>query len=294
MKQFGFFCATLALAVASVSCGAPRKPIVVGSKNSTEQNLLGEIVALHLEHRLGGRIERRLGIGGTLATYQSLQSGEISVYPEYTGAIESEILREQASPDPAQVLERSRGEMRRVAQAELLDPLGFNSSFVAVIAGDDARTAKIQTLGEAASFADGWKIGTTLDFEQRADGLQALNNYRLPTSAPLRILALPALFQSLEKGDLSMIAISATEGALAAHPSWKVLGDDKKVFTSYQACLLVRQDALAGEPRLKAALLELSGKFNDDLVRKLNAKVDVEHRSPAVIAAEFLEQVGLK
>ena len=85
--------------------------MVVGSKNETEQMLLGEIVAQHLEHRLGRPVERRTGLGDTAILYQSILSGEVGVYPEYTGLIESEILKEPANPDPQIVLARVRGEM---------------------------------------------------------------------------------------------------------------------------------------------------------------------------------------
>src|SRR5512146_2752325 len=93
-----------AAAVLLASCGGSKKPLVVGSKDETEQMLLGEIVAQHLEHRLGRTVERRTGLGGTALLYQSILSGDIGVYPEYTGLIESEILKEQADPDPQIVL----------------------------------------------------------------------------------------------------------------------------------------------------------------------------------------------
>src|SRR6185369_1677394 len=106
------------------SCNS-KKPIVVGSKNETEQMLLGEILAQHLEHRLGRPVERRLGLGSTQVLYQAILAGDVGLYPEYTGLIESEILKEQANSEPQIVLARVRGQMEMV-QLELLDPLGFN------------------------------------------------------------------------------------------------------------------------------------------------------------------------
>ena len=88
-----------ALAVFSASCGKSKKPIIIGSKNFTEQVILGEIMAQHLEHRLGQKVTRRLNLGGTLITYQALQNGEITAYPEYTGTIEAEILKEPLTGD---------------------------------------------------------------------------------------------------------------------------------------------------------------------------------------------------
>src|ERR1700693_2772879 len=110
--------AALLCALFLASCGGSKKPVVVGSKDETEQMLLGEIVAQHLEHRLEGRVERRLGLGSTAILYQSILSAEVGVYPEYTGLIESEILKEPANPDPQIVLARVRGQMDMV-QLEL-------------------------------------------------------------------------------------------------------------------------------------------------------------------------------
>ena len=100
------------------------------------------------------------------------------------------------------------------------------------------------------------------------------------------------VYKALEDGKVNMIAANATDGPLAAH-EWTILKDDKKVFGSYQACILARADALAAEPRLKPALLELSGKLTSDTMRKLNAEVDVDHRRPADVAADFLAKLGI-
>lgn len=285
--------ASLVLAVlAAAGCGRSQA-IVVGSKSSTEQILLGEIVAQHLEDRLGRKIERRLNLGGTLITFQSLQNGEIGLYPEYTGAIETEILKEQPSGDPALVFERARGEMRRVAQSELLDPLGIDNRFVAVIRSDDPRAAKVSTLSEAAEAAGAWKVGVSYDFQQRADGLPMLTLYRLPMLASVRSLEPGLVFKTAEQGQVSLIAANATDAPLDLK-DWKVLRDDRNVFPPYQACLLVKQAVLAAEPRLRRALAELSGKFTTETMRQLNAQVDLYHRPAAEVAATFLGQAGLK
>src|SRR5580704_7672319 len=91
--------AMVMVGLTAAGCGNSPKPIVVGSMNSTEQVLLGEIVAQHLEHRLGRRVERRPELGGTLSAYQALQSGETSLYTEYASSIVTEILQEQPEAD---------------------------------------------------------------------------------------------------------------------------------------------------------------------------------------------------
>lgn len=277
-------------AVVLASCGSTKKPIVVGSKAETEQIVLGEIVAQHLEHRLGRPVERRLGLGNTAMLYQSLLSGEIGLYPEYTGLIESEILKEPADRDPQIVLTRVRGEMDRVAQIEVLDSLGFDNPLALVVRANG--TEKIRTISDAAHRDGSWKVGVTLEFQTRSDALPALNPYRLSMSA-LRSMDGQQLFPALEKGDVDMIATRATDGHLLSG-DWKVLDDDQQAFRSYLACLMVRKDVLVAEPTLRAALAELSGKLSVAAMRKMNADVDLNHRPAATVATEFLTQAGLK
>jgi osmoprotectant transport system substrate-binding protein len=279
--------AALLCAVFLASCNS-KKPIVVGSKNETEEMLLGEIVAQHLEHRLGQPVERRSGLGDTAILYQSILSGVVGVYPEYTGLIESEILKEQANPDPQIVLTRVRGQMDAM-QIEVLDPLGFDNPSAMVIRAQGAE--QIASLSEAAKVTKRWKLGIPYDFQSRSDGFQALASYRLPLDAP-RTLDKKQLFAALAKGDVDMIATRATDGHLT--PEWKILADDQKVFPPYQACLMVRKELIATEPGLRAALAELSGKIHADTMQKLNAQVDLMNRPLAMVAADFLAQAGLK
>lgn len=273
-----------------MSCGSSKKTIVVGSKNGTEQTLLGEIVSQHLERRLGRTVTRRLGMGETAILYQSIISGEVGIYPEYTGLIASEILKEVANPDPQIILARVRQEMARRDQIEVLDPLGFDNPTTIVVRVADGE--KIATLTDAAGREKRWKPGVTYEFQTRPDGLKELASYRLPISAP-RVLEVKQLYTALEQGDVDMIAARSTDGPLVS-PNWKVLADDRKVFPSYEACLLIRQDLMAAEPTLRPALVELSGKITADTMRKLNAEVDLKMRPAATVAAEFLAQAGLK
>jgi osmoprotectant transport system substrate-binding protein len=286
--------AVVAVAAAFVcSCGKTFKPIVVGSQNGSAQIVVGEIVAQHLEHRLARKIQRRPGLGDEQIVYQALLAGEISLYPTFTGSIETVILNEQPSSDPGVVFTRSQQEMSRTAQMELLNPLGYENPPAMAVRADDAREAKAATLSQAAEGKTRWKIGMSYEFQQRNDGIRAISSYKLPMAQTIRGMEARQLFPALDKGDLSMIAVDLTDGRLTS-PEYRILADDKHAFAPYQACLLVRQDALSAEPRLRAYLGELSGKFTTEGVRKMSAEVDLRHRQPADVAAEFLAQAGLK
>jgi glycine betaine/choline ABC-type transport system substrate-binding protein len=272
----------------TASCGRRAPNIVIGSENSTEQAIVGEIVAQHLEKSLGLHVIRNAGLGGALLAYQSLQSGVINIYAEYTGSIVTEILKEQPAPSAEQVLQRARGEIARIAQADLIGPLGADSSYTAVIRADDPHAAKISTMSEAAQVdGDGWKLAYSLQFQQQSDTMPALTSYHLPMDAPMHALDASALFKSLGEGSSTMVIARATDGQLRSR-DWKTLEDDRNAFASEQLCLVVQRDLLAAEPGIAQALGQLTGKFTNQRMRELNAQVDVDHRKIPDVARDFL------
>ncbi len=131
MRRILVWTAALPIILLSAACGKSNT-IIVGSKAGTEQTILGEIVAQHLDRRLSAVVERRLSLGSTAVLYQSILAGDVSIYPEYTGVIETDILKEPPADDPQIVLERTRAQMR-MAQLELMDPLGFDNPPVVVV-----------------------------------------------------------------------------------------------------------------------------------------------------------------
>ena len=274
-------------------CGKSRKPIVVGSMTGSEQSILGEIVARHLEHRLQRKVQRRLAMGGELLAYQALVSGEISLYPDYTGSVDAIILKETPSADPAILLDRTRGELARIAHVEVLDPLGYANPASVVVRAQDADQAKVHTLSQAAAGATRWKLGVSFEFQQPGSDMPALASYKLPLAQSVRGVEAAQLFPLLMGGELTMIEVPATEGRLTS-PDFRVLEDDKHAFSLKQACLLARQDSLADDPQIRTALNQLSGKFTLEAVRKMDAEVDLNHRAPADVAADFLANAGLQ
>lgn len=276
----------------AVSCGKRPAPIVIGSQSASGQ-IVAEVVAQHVEHRLGRKVERRFGIGSGQEAYQELLTGGVSLYPVAAGAIETEILKEQPSSDAGVVWERARLVMDRQSKLALLPPLGYDDSPAMVIRAADAKAGNMSTLSQAAAGSVKWKIGASYEFHRRLDFIPALSVYKLPLAQIVRGMEPSALFPALDSGDLNMIAADSSDGRLTS-PGYQVLADDRHAFPSYQACLLVREDALAAEPRLRPALTELSGKFTTDMVRQMSAQVDLEHRKLADVAAEFLQQAGLQ
>lgn len=268
-------------------------PITVGSKNFTEQVILGEIVAQHLEHRLGQRVDRKLNLGGTMLAHQALVRGEIDLYPEYTGTALTAILKLAPAHDPAAAMALVRAEYQARFGVEWMDSLGFNNTFAMVIRGDDARKSKIATLSDAAKYSLGWNLGVGYEFQQRSDGLAGLLKiYNLPILGSPKTMDLGLLYKALEQQQVNMVAGNATDGQLSVLDVL-VLGDDKQYFPPYNCALAVRSESLETNPPLRQALTELAGLFTDLTMRKLNYQVDGAHRPVREVAEQFLRDAGL-
>jgi osmoprotectant transport system substrate-binding protein len=280
------------IALLCAACG-DKPAIVVGSKNFTEQALLGEILAQQIERRLHVKVERKLELGGILLTHEALVKGDIDLYPEYTGSALTTILKQRAISDPAEALRAVRALYRSQWNLDWLDPLGFNNTFAMIIHGKEAREKHLVTLSDAAR-AHPWLMGIGYEFAQRPDGLEGLmKTYNLHAADTPLSMDLGLLYSALEHDQVDMIAGSSTDGMIAKMDV-TVLGDDLHYFPPYQCAVVVREPTLARFPELRGVLQELSGKFTDQSMRQLNAAVDVDHRSVSRVAAEFLRTMAVK
>ena len=273
--------------------GACAKPhtIAVGSMGGTEQRLLGEIVAQHLERRLEGiQVQRQFEIGDTPILYQALLGGQIDLYPEYTGGAIAKILQEEVPRDAAVALDRTRQELARRAQIYVSRPLGFDARYAAVVRSSD--TAGISTMSQAAEGSMKWRPGVSLEFQSRSDGLPNLNAYRLPLGTAIRAMQPGQLFAAITSGEVNMVVVPGTDSHLT-QPEWKVLEDDRHLNTPQQAVLLVSQDRIQEYAKLQPALDELAGKLTQGTMLRLNVEVDLKERPVKEVAAEFLKGAGL-
>jgi osmoprotectant transport system substrate-binding protein len=280
------------IAALLTGCG-PRNHLAVGSKNFTEQLILGEIIAQHIEARTHQPVERKLDLGGTLLAHQALVAGDIDMYPEYTGTAFTNVLKRSGVTDPAVVLEQIRTEYASGFHLDWLDPLGFDNSFAMTIRGEEARARHLQTLSDAAADPMGFSLGAGYEFLTRPDAYGALNRaYSIKWTGPPKSMDLGLLYQALEQKQVSMAAANTTDGLLNKLDV-TVLKDDKHVFPPYQACIVIREQTLAQYPDLRAILTELSGKISDTQMRSMNYAVDAQHRAARDVAKDFLQKANL-
>jgi osmoprotectant transport system substrate-binding protein len=277
----------LCAAVVAVSCGKADR-IVIGSKNFTEQVILGELLAQQIERTTQVRVERRLNLGGTFICHQALVAGQIDAYVEYTGTALTAILKKPVSTDAKQVYETVRRDYQQQFKTEWTEPLGFNNTFVIVVRGDDAEKLKLKTISDAAPFTRKWVAGFGYEFVEREDGYPGLSKvYDLHFPAPPLVMDLGLTYRALASGQVDVIAGNSTDGLIdTLH--LLALEDDRHYFPPYDAVPLLREEVARKHPEVRKAFAALAGKITESDMRRLNYQVDGEHRDVATVVREFL------
>jgi osmoprotectant transport system substrate-binding protein len=262
-----------------------RETLRVGSKNFTEQVLLGEIAAQALEAE-GVRVERKLDLGGTFVCHQALTAGELDLYPEYSGTAFTAILKEKPISDPAAVREKVTQEYARRWNLVWSPPLGFENTFAIVMRGDDARRLGLTRISDLAAHP-GLRPGFGYEFLERADGYPGLAAaYGLAFQTRPREMDLGLLYAALEQNQVDVVAGNSTDGLIAAM-RLAVLEDDRRYFPPYEAAYVVRPSAYEN-PRVRRALEGLGGVISVAAMREMNASVDRDRKRPQDVARAFL------
>jgi osmoprotectant transport system substrate-binding protein len=290
-KRFLF----LALLLMLVACGPPRESrVVVGSKNFTEQAILGEIFAQRLEAKTNLHVERRFYLAGSFICHQAILAGRIDIYPEYTGTALTAILKEKPEGSRQSVYDRVKSEYARRFDLTLGPPIGFEDTFAIVIRGEDARRLQLQRLSQAAAYSPQWRPGFGYEFMERPDGYKGLAAaYGLRFAAAPRIMDLGLLTRALKEKQIDLIAGNTTDGLIPALDLF-VLQDDRNYFPPYEAVAVMRQETVSRHPEVARALGDLAGKITDHDMQQLNFAVDGNHRDMKEVVREFLHNKGLQ
>jgi osmoprotectant transport system permease protein len=260
--------------------------IVIGSKNFTEQIVLGEILAQTLERR-GVRVTRRLNLGGSFICDRAIRSGDIDAYVEYTGTALTAILKQPVEKDPDAALTTLRNAYGR-AGLSVLPPLGFNNTFAMLVRRTDAEALGLNTIDDLRRVQSQWRPGFGYEFAERADGYAGLlSAYDLHFATPPRAMELNLVYRALAVRQVDLIAGDATSGLIKAL-DLRVLRDNRSYFPPYYAVPIVRSAVLLAHPELRDAFNQLTGQISEEDMRALNAAVDVEHRDVAATVADFL------
>jgi osmoprotectant transport system substrate-binding protein len=266
--------------------------IKVGSKDFTEAFILGEMYALMLEAN-GLTVERKLNLGGTPIAQAGLISGEIDLYPEYTGTALLTVLKLPPDSDPQAVYDTVAQEYQDQFELVWLQAAPMNNTQALAMTQEKASQYNIRTISDLVAQGEQLTVVSTPEFEEREDGLPGLKRVYgdfefkrlIPVDAGLR-------YEALIRGEADVVEAFGTDGQISAY-NLVVLEDDKGLFPPYQVAPVVRQAVLEANPGIRDALDALAPKLTDETMRRLNYEVDGKQREPADVAAEFLQQEEL-
>jgi osmoprotectant transport system permease protein len=281
--------AAAAIATSGIVAARSRRAIVVGSKNFTEQLILGELIAQAIERDTGLAVDRRLNLGGTLICERALQTGDIDVYVEYTGTALTAVFHQPISNDAQGVFSTVRELYARTGRT-LLPPLGFNNTFAILVRGRDARDRGLRTIEEAARDTPRWIAGFGYEFLERPDGYAGLaKTYGLRFRAEPRVMDLTLSYRALASGQVDLIAGDATAGLIKGLDLFR-LEDNRHYFPPYDAAPVARAETLLRYPQVRRALEKLGGRVSADDMQAMNYATDAKHEDPADVARRFLDQ----
>lgn len=264
--------------------------IVVGSKDFTEQVILGELIAQQIEEA-GFNVDRRFELGGD-ACHRAMLAGQMDVYVEYTGTAFTAILKHQPVTDPRRVFEQVRAEYASRFGLEWLEPLGFENTFAILVRGDVARRLNLKSISDVGGHARGWRAGFGQDFMSREDGYPGFARaYGLRfAEAPLE-MDLSLSYRALASGQVDLIAGNSTDG-LIEKLDLVQLEDDRRYFPPYEAAAIARRDILEEHPQIAMVINELGGRISAADMRALNYAVDSEKRDVRELVREFRAAIG--
>jgi osmoprotectant transport system substrate-binding protein len=276
-------------AVLLTACGPPRENrIIVGSKNFTEQLILGEIIAQQIETKTHLPVERRFYLAGTYICHQAILAGRIDIYPEYTGTALTAVLKQKPDHDREKVYQQVKTEYEKRFHLTVGQPFGFNDTFAIEIRGEEARRLGLKTISQAVPYAPKWGAGFGYEFMERPDGYKGLAaTYGLHFAGNPRIMDLGLLTRALKDKQVDVIAGNTTDGLIPALDLY-VLEDDKHYFPPYEAVPIIRRETLTRHPEVKQALDELAGEISDNTMRQLNYAVDGQHQDVKQLVHDLL------
>jgi osmoprotectant transport system permease protein len=255
--------------------------VIVASKAFTESVILGDMV-MQLAINAGGIVEHKPQLGGTEVVFRALETAAVDVYPEYTGTLHKEVLRNDLAGRTddgalAAVLANRGLRMSR--------PLGFDNNYGLAMKEGRAAALGITKISDLAAHPE-LQIVFSNEVMNRADGWPGLRaRYGLPHEA--RGMDHDLAYRALATGGADAMDVYTTDAEIRAY-GLRVLRDDRQFFARYDAVLLYRADLEARRPDVVAAFKRLEGRIDNATMIALNARAKLDHVPELIVAGDFL------
>jgi glycine betaine/choline ABC-type transport system substrate-binding protein len=271
--------------------GQEKPVIIVGSKGFTEQTIVGNMVVLLMENN-GFKVDRKIGLGGTVICHEAVVRGDINVYVEYTGTGLTAILKKPAVKDPDEAYQIVKKEYEEKFKLTWLKSWGFNNTYCIVMRKADADRLKAKKVSDLKRYAKDLIFGATIEFLARPDGVPGLTKFYDLKFKDQKGMDPGLVYKAIAENQVDVISGFATDGRIPAF-NLVVLEDDLKFFPPYYAAPVVRDDLLAKAPQVADILNKLAGKISDITMATLNYTVDGKKQSAEDVARDFLKSQNL-
>ncbi|MBD2139409.1 ABC transporter permease subunit [Anabaena sp. FACHB-1237] len=290
-RQIAIFSGIITLIIVGlIAVNYQQKPatIIIGSKNFTEQVILGEILAQHIENHTKLKVDRKFNLGGTFIAHEAVKAGKIAGYVEYTGTSFTSILKEKPINNSEIVYQKTKEYYDKKLKLAVMKPLGFENTFAMIIRGEDAKKMQIKTLSEVGKYSQQMKAGFGYEFLERADGYPGLSKTYGLKFANIKQMELGLMYQALKEKKVDFIAANSTDGLIPVL-NLVILEDDKKYFPPYEAVPIFNQEILQKYPELTATINQLGGKISTTDIQKMNYQVDNQSQPVEKVVSEWLK-----
>ncbi|SHJ17938.1 osmoprotectant transport system permease protein [Clostridium amylolyticum] len=270
-----------------------KKEIVIAGKLGSEPEILINMYKLLIEDETDIKVTLKPGMGKTSFLFNALKSGDIDIYPEFTGtALETFIKENAKNKDPQQVYEQARQGMESKFNMAFLEPMKYNNTYALAVSSELAKKYSLTKISQLNNIENQVKAGFTLEFADREDGYLGIKKHYGLNFNNLKTMEPKLRYTAIKSGDIDLIDAYSTDSEIEQY-NLKVLEDDKQFFPPYQGAPLMLTKTLEKYPEVGKSLNKLSGKITDDEMRKMNYEVNVEGKSAKEIAENYLQKEGL-
>jgi len=271
------------------------KKVIVGGKQYTEAQLTSEVIAKLIEAKTDLEVERKYDMPSAIC-FQSLKSGDIDIYPEYTGGMLLAYLKQEIEPGtaPQTTYDLAKKGFKDEFDLVVLESMGFNNTYANAISREFAIANNIKTNSDLAPFTSGLSYGAEHSFFDRADGFENMcltYGYNFLEKNIVK-MDVSLKYQSLRQGQMDVCCVYTTDGELAEFDV-VVLEDDKHFFPAYYCCPVIRQDTLDKYPQIREALAPLKDCVSEADMVRYNALIGSGKMDIPSAAEEFIKEFKL-
>jgi len=266
--------------------------IIVGSKEAIEGRIVGHIIAEVIERKTPFKVERRLGLGGTMIAYNALKTKEIDIYPDYTGSLLAAVLGYslEAGSSRDQVFSIIKSELKTRDNIHALTPYNVNNTYILAVSKELAETYNLKTVSDLKKISTRLKFGCSPEFAVREDGrIGFQRTYDIEFKQILNFVG-TLMYTAIDSDQVDVITAFSTDSLIAKY-DLVTLVDDKRFFYPYHITPIATTEIIETYPEIVEAIESISEYLDDDTMRRLNGLAVEEGQDPRDIANDFLDEV---